>query len=210
MGEDVVLGGTRLSWLQNLPDAEILQWPDIPPSFPEDVTVVRDRIRGQLGCVAVPPAWDNAHSEIRRLLRTDAGRLERQRRTSVMFPWEAPRFDSTLGQRQLRILNAIFLGIVPAGGRGQVGGGDRLVSVQTRATAASKARLDNLIGMATDYRQAQVIRLFVGAMRRRSLDADGALARKEFEVWCNWALAEADELDPTKSFPKSIEAKHEK
>jgi hypothetical protein len=74
----------------------------------------------------VPPAWDNAHSEIRRLLRTDAGRLERQRRTSVMFPWEAPRFDSTLGQRQLRILNAIFLGIVPAGGRGQVGGGDRL------------------------------------------------------------------------------------
>jgi hypothetical protein len=84
------------------------------------------------------------------------------------------------------------------------------VSVQTRATAASKARLDNLIGMATDYRQAQVIRLFVGAMRRRSLDADGALARKEFEVWCNWALAEADELDPTKSFPKSIEAKHEK
>src|SRR6476646_6517249 len=63
---------------------------------------------------------------IRRLLRTDAGRQERQRRTSVVFPWEAPRFDSALGQRKLRILNAVFLGVVVAGGKGQVGDGDRL------------------------------------------------------------------------------------
>jgi hypothetical protein len=122
MSEDVIVGGTRVSWLQNLSDAEILQWPDTSPSFPEDITIVRDRVRGELGHVAVPPTWEGAHSEIRRLLRTDAGRQERQRRTSVVFPWEAPRFDAAIGQRQLRILNAIFLGVAPcrrqrAGGR---------------------------------------------------------------------------------------------
>jgi hypothetical protein len=44
----------------------------------------------------------------------------------VLFPWESPRFDSALGQRQLRILNAIFLGVARVGGKGQAGGGDRL------------------------------------------------------------------------------------
>jgi hypothetical protein len=86
MSEDVVLGGARFSWLQNLSDAEILRWPELPPSFPDDMDSVRDRVRGQLGHVDVPPTWDGARSEIRRLLRTDAGRLERQRRTSVVFP----------------------------------------------------------------------------------------------------------------------------
>jgi hypothetical protein len=126
MSEDVILGGARFSWLQNLSDDEILRWPEHPPSFPDDVPIARDRIRIELGRVEVPPIWNGAHSEIRRLLRTDAGRQERQRGTSVMFPWEAPRFDSPLGQRQLRILNAIFLGVARAGGKGQVGGGDRL------------------------------------------------------------------------------------
>lgn len=126
MSEDVVLGGARFSWLQNLSDAEILRWPEVPPSFPDDMDIVRERVRGELGLVDVPPTWNGAHSEIRRLLRTDVGRQERQRRTSVVFPWEAPRFDSALGQRQLRILNAVFLGVVRAGGKAQVGGGDKL------------------------------------------------------------------------------------
>jgi hypothetical protein len=43
-----------------------------------------------------------------------------------MYTRKRPRFESALGRRQLRILNAIFLGVVRAGGKGQVGGGDRL------------------------------------------------------------------------------------
>jgi hypothetical protein len=111
---------------ENLSDDEILSWPVDPPRFPDDIGVLRDRIRVDLGRVEMPSTWEGAHSEVRRLLRTDAGRQERQRRTSVKFPWEAPRFDSALGQRQLRILNAIFLCVVRAGGKGRVGGGDRL------------------------------------------------------------------------------------
>jgi hypothetical protein len=126
MNDDVVLGGTHLSWLQTLSDAEILQWPVDPSHFPEDIAIVRDRVCRELGLVEVPTTWVGAHSEVRRLKRTDAGRQERQRHTSVLFSWEAPRFDSALGLRQLRILNAIFLGAARVGSKGQVGGGDRL------------------------------------------------------------------------------------
>jgi hypothetical protein len=319
MSEDVVLAGTHLSWLQNLSDAEILQWPEVAPAFPEDINIVRGRVRRQLGHVEVPTTWEGAHAEVRRLLRTDAGRQERQRRTSVMFPWEAPRFDSALGQRQLRILNAMFLGVVRGGGNGQVGGADRLetrivvhgtsvafsltaveaearkskrgaspstdradrlrlvilnvhgsdpdriswedregaslearitdivveliataeinyreaclrrhlwvtekkdalrermeedrrvaeVAARADAVAVGKVRLDNLLGMASNYRQARAIRLFVGAMRRRLRDGDGALARDGFEDWCRWALTEADNLDPAKNLAKFFDA----
>jgi hypothetical protein len=72
-------------------------------------------------------------------------------------------------------------------------------------------RIDDLLGVATDYRQARTIRLFVSAMRRRSGDADGALARIDFEDWCHGALAQADELDPAKNLAKfSIESKQKK
>src|SRR5712675_1711743 len=40
MSDDVVLGGTHLSWLQTLSDAEILLWPEVAPFFPEDINVV--------------------------------------------------------------------------------------------------------------------------------------------------------------------------
>jgi hypothetical protein len=324
MSEDIILDGTHLSWLQDLSDDEILSWPVDPPSFPDDIDTLRERVRGDLGRVEVQPTWDGAHSEVRRLLRTDAGRQERQRRTSVKFPWEAPRFDAVLGQRQLRILNAIFLGVVRVGGKGQVGGGDRLetrifvhgtsvafslaaiatetrtskrgaspstdpagrlrlsilnvlgsdrdriswqdekgasletritdiaveliataeinyreacirrhlwvsekrdairerlaenrrvaqVAARTNAAAVGKARLDNLLGMASDYRQARAIRLFVAAMRRRCRDGDGFLALDGFEDWCRWALAEADTLDPAKNWSKfSIASQQEK
>jgi hypothetical protein len=78
-----------------------------------------------------------------------AGRQERQRRTSVMFPWEAPRFESALGQRQLRILNAVFLGVVRAGGKGQVGGGDRLETSVVVHGSAVAFRLSNRADPAT-------------------------------------------------------------
>jgi hypothetical protein len=69
----------------------------------------------------------------------------------------------------------------------------------------------NLLGMASDYRQARAIRLFVGAIRRRLRDAEGTLEGARIEDWCRWALAQADELDPAKNLAKfSIEIEKEK
>lgn len=85
------------------------------------------------------------------------------------------------------------------------------VAARANAVAVGKVRLDNLLGMASDYRQARAIRLFVGAMRRRLRDGEDAPARDGFEDWCHWALTEADNLDPAKNLAKfSIEAQQEK
>jgi hypothetical protein len=51
------------------------------------------------------------------------------------------------------------------------------VAARANAVAVGKARLPNLLGMTSDSRQARAIRLFVGAMRRRLRDKDGAMAR---------------------------------
>jgi hypothetical protein len=60
MSDDVVLGGTHLSWLQTLSETEILQWPVDRPHFPEDIEIVRDRVCSELGLVEVPTTWDGA------------------------------------------------------------------------------------------------------------------------------------------------------
>jgi hypothetical protein len=77
--------------------------------------------------------------------------------------------------------------------------------------AVEKRRLDNLLGMASDYRQARAIRLFVAAIRRRLREAEGTLNGAGLEDWCRWALAQADELDPAKNLAKfSLDIKQEK
>ena len=79
------------------------------------------------------------------------------------------------------------------------------------AVAREKGRLDNLLGMASDYRQARAIRLFVGTIQQRLRDAEGTLDGARFEDWCRWALAQADELDPAKNLARlSIEMNQEK
>jgi hypothetical protein len=84
------------------------------------------------------------------------------------------------------------------------------LAARANAVAVGKARLDSLLGMASDYRQARAIRRFVGAIRRRLRDGDGALAWDGFEDWCHWALTEADKLDPAKNLAKfSIESQQQ-
>jgi hypothetical protein len=68
----------------------------------------------------------------------------------MMFPWEAPRFDSALGQRRLRILNAIFLGVVRGGGKG--GGGDRL---ETRIFVHGTSVAFSLTAIAAEARKSK-------------------------------------------------------
>ena len=85
------------------------------------------------------------------------------------------------------------------------------VAARANAVAVANARLDNLLGMASDCRQPRAIRLFIGALRRRLRDGDGARARDGFEDWWHWALTEADNLDPAKNFAKfSIESRQDK
>jgi hypothetical protein len=65
--------------------------------------------------------------------------------------------------------------------------------------AIGKARKDDLLGMATDYRKARTVRLFVSAMRHRFDEVNRIVTQTDFEDWCDWALAQADDLDPAKN-----------
>jgi hypothetical protein len=175
MSESVFFGGIQYSWLQGLSDDEILEWPLDPPSFADSTSSVRNSVRQKVGHVEIPTNWDGAHSEVRRLIKTDAGRLERKRRVTVLFPWEAPRFDSTLGQRQLRILNAIFLAVIRSGGNGHVGGCERLeTSIQVYDTVVHFRLTSRLDEGKKAKRDASLSNGLVDGLRLSILDAHGS------------------------------------
>lgn len=61
---------------------------------------------------------------------------------------------------------------------------------RARIAAERKARFDALLGEATAWKQAALIRAYVEA--RRVSQTSG----QEFEEWARWALGEADQIDP--------------
>ena len=85
MSEDVVLGGTHLSWLQTLSDVEILQWPVNPPHVPEDIASYAIGFAERWGGLRYRRAGTTL---ILKCVGSSALMLaakKRQRRTSVMF-----------------------------------------------------------------------------------------------------------------------------
>jgi hypothetical protein len=43
-------------------------------------------------------------------------------------------------------------------------------------------------------------------MRRRFREANGMLRQADFEDWCDWALAQADDLDPVKNLESFLKS----
>lgn len=64
-----------------------------------------------------------------------------------------------------------------------------------RLAAIEKAKVDALLQEASDWRKAEEIRAYVEALSQQASDA----SNDEFEKWRNWALLEADKLDPITS-----------
>ncbi len=60
-----------------------------------------------------------------------------------------------------------------------------------RIAAEEKARRDELLTEAKNWRSARLIREYVEARR-----ASEATQASEFENWARWALKEADRMDP--------------
>jgi len=64
-----------------------------------------------------------------------------------------------------------------------------------RLAAIEKAKVDALLKDAADWRKAAEIRAYVEAVSRQA----SAASNDEFEKWQQWALLEADKLDPITS-----------
>jgi len=59
-----------------------------------------------------------------------------------------------------------------------------------------KQRVDHLLVQANALRQAVEIRSFVDAARRMNMQAENPVSQQEFEKWAEWALAQANRIDP--------------
>lgn len=117
MDDEVIVGGGRRYWYHNPSYEEILAPLPEPPSFPEPIEAVRDRVRPGIRKVGATRAFLAPHPVITALLKEDERRKENQHTSSYVFSWEAPLFDSPFEQRRLRILNALFLAVAGLDGK---------------------------------------------------------------------------------------------
>jgi hypothetical protein len=122
MDDEIVVGGRNRYWYNQPTNEEILGPLPEPPSFPEEIALVRDRVRKIIGKVSVGKVITTQHPAISRLIAEDDVRRQKQLKASYISSWEKPVFDSPFEQRRLRFLNALFIATAKCGGRPEVNG----------------------------------------------------------------------------------------
>jgi hypothetical protein len=68
-----------------------------------------------------------------------------------------------------------------------------------RIRQMERARIDRLLGEAAALRQATDIRTYVAAVRERCEEHSGVVGKEQLTAWAEWALREADRIDPVSS-----------
>jgi hypothetical protein len=68
-----------------------------------------------------------------------------------------------------------------------------------RLDRLEKARVGRLLAQARSLREAEEIRAYVSAVRQRQAGLDDSLSATGFQRWADWALGQADRIDPVLS-----------
>ena len=68
-----------------------------------------------------------------------------------------------------------------------------------RLERLEKARVSRLLAQAKSLREAEEIRAYVSAVRERQAALDDPLSATGFQQWADWALSQADRIDPVLS-----------
>ena len=68
-----------------------------------------------------------------------------------------------------------------------------------RLERLEKARVGRLLAQAKSLREAEEIRAYVSAVRERQAALDDPLSATGFQQWADWALSQADRIDPVLS-----------
>jgi hypothetical protein len=68
-----------------------------------------------------------------------------------------------------------------------------------RLERLEKARVGRLLTQAKSLREAEEIRAYVSAVRERQAALDDPLSATGFQQWADWALSQADRIDPVLS-----------
>lgn len=109
MDDEVVIGAGQSYWHSGWSEEELLGSLPPPPEFEEPIERVRERIAKTVGKLTVPREVRIWHPALDRLLKEDEQRRERQRASSYLSSWDAPRFDTPFERRRLRVLNTLVL-----------------------------------------------------------------------------------------------------
>ena len=106
--DDVVIGRPTYWGHQDVDwDAPI---PELP-TFTESLGALRARLLEQARMLRSPKTLSNPHVQISRLIEDEKARQEKISTERYVFSWDRPRFDSPIGRRKLRVLNALFSGL---------------------------------------------------------------------------------------------------
>jgi hypothetical protein len=82
---------------------------------------------------------------------------------------------------------------------------ERARKERERQEAERQARIDKLVGDAARHRQANDIRAYVSAVRTTI-----AVSREQLDRWTDWALKQADELDPLTTFQLEMDQSNDR
>lgn len=96
---------------------------------PENLDELRAQVRSKISRVAVPRLGSNVHPEVAAILKRD------EQRTLRRNEWSQPEgklFGTPYWLRQLRLLNALFFGVMPHGGRGSLNDRDGALNGSVR------------------------------------------------------------------------------
>lgn len=106
---EIEIGGSRYHH-HSPSDEEILATPlPPPPAFEDSLDEVAVRAREMLGTRKIAASLVSPHPAIAKLLQDDEARRKKQQESKWPSSFDAPRFDSPLQRRRLRILNGLFL-----------------------------------------------------------------------------------------------------
>jgi len=106
---EIEIGGNRYQH-HSISDAEILNAPlPPPPVFEDTLDDVAARARAMLGTRKLSASLASPHPAIAKPLEDDKLRRKKQQESKWPSSFDAPRFESLLQRRRLRILNGLFL-----------------------------------------------------------------------------------------------------
>ena len=116
--DDIWIGGNY--WQHHEPPPGPNDPAPIAPTFDESMESVRKRVEKAVGKVARARDLSTPHPAIGLVIQDEADRAEKMRTARWPSSSDAPRFDSPLDQRRLRLLNAICYGVAKAGVKAQL------------------------------------------------------------------------------------------
>lgn len=169
--DDIWIGGKY--WQHHEPPPGPNDPAPIAPTFDESIESVRKRVEKAVGKVARARDLSTPHPAIGLVIQDEADRAEKMRTARWPSSSDAPRFDSPLDQRRLRLLNAICYGVAKAGVKAQLWRKeDPVIHLETGAVslpliarkliskgknAATDKRLSIIVGGVPGYHETGVV-----------------------------------------------------